>query len=197
MVWGYAVIRVRGVNPLAIEADDDLQLRLIGPRRGRRAQQFLWFAPRISRSSAGVEIEAISGTWMPSRSRTRITTRTRVPTRSCRSSGEEIDFGIDARYSNELLNPRAATVRYPYPVALHRAKRIPRLKTAGPSSSANVITANKRSGRSTVRTSTTDALYSPALGPTISSEKGPFFHRRPRNGRCRSLRAPASRSVSR
>ena len=38
-----------------------------------------------------------------------------------------------------------------------------------------MITANKRSGRSTIRTSTTDALYSPALGPTISSEKGLFF----------------------
>ena len=65
---------------------------LIGPRAAfAAAVQMVRTAHH--RSSAGGNIEAISGTWMPSRSRTRITTRTRAPLRSCRSSGEEIDLG--------------------------------------------------------------------------------------------------------
>ena len=63
------------------------------------------------RSSAGGNIEAISGTWMPSRSRTRITTRTRAPTRQLQIVRRGDRFRIAARYSNKLSNPRAATVR--------------------------------------------------------------------------------------
>jgi len=148
-------------------------LWLIGPRAA-----FAAAVPMVRtahhRSSAGGNIEAISGTWMPSRSRTRITTRTRAPKRSCRSSGEEIDLGSPPaiRISCPIrARPRFVSV----PCRSASSKKKSGTENGGSESSANVITANKRSGRSTVRTSTTDALYSPALGPTMSSEKGLFF----------------------
>jgi hypothetical protein len=111
------------------------------------------------RSSAGGNIEAISGTWMPSRSRARITTRTRAPTRSCSSSGEEIDLGSPPAIRISCpIRARPRFVSVPCRSASSKTKSA--TENGGSESSANVIAVNKRSGRSTVRTSTTDALNS-------------------------------------
>ena len=149
------------------------------------------------RSSAGGNIEAISGTWMPSRSRTRITTRTRAPTRSCRSSGEEIDLGSPPAI--RISCPIRARPRF---VSVPCRSASSKTKSATENGGSEFERERDHREQAIGSLDGTDfdygrAILSRAWADNIERE-GPFFHRRPRNGRslrlhAASLRAPASR----